>query len=161
MTRFIWKEEQVPSHLTVKQVYAIAFTDDKRVILQGENDKYNLTGGKPKMNETYIETLKREYYEELNIIIDDIYYLGYLLVCEPNAKTYAQVRMIAKIKSIGENRPDLDNGKLYKRFLVNLDNTKKYLNYKGKAGNLLIDSAIKMANEKYKFGCVNTSEDFI
>jgi len=60
-----------------------------------------LTGGKPENIDINLEdTLKREYLEELNMEIKDIYYLGYLLV-EENSEKYAQVRMIAKIKKIG------------------------------------------------------------
>lgn len=59
--------------------------------------------------------------------------------------------MIGKLKSIGKNRKDLDTGKIYKRFLANLDNVKKYLNYLDDCGNELIDDAILMAKEKYEF----------
>ena len=68
---------------------------------------------------------------------------------EDSKEKYAQVRMIARIKKIGNIRPDKDNGKIYKRFMANIKNVKKYLNYSGLAGNQLIDDAIKMAKEKY------------
>ena len=57
--------------------------------------------------------------------------------------------MLAKIKSIGEVNPDIDNGKTYKRFMVNIKNVKQYLNYPDVAGNFMIDDAIKLAKEKY------------
>lgn len=53
--------------------------------------------------------------------------------------------MLAKIKSIGEVNPDIDNGKTYKRFMVNIKNVKQYLNYPDVAGNFMIDDAIKLA----------------
>lgn len=161
MTKYTWIKDEVPSNLIVKQVYGIIFSNDKRIILQVENDKYNLTGGKPLTNETYEKTLKREYIEELNIDVDNFYYLGYLLVEEENIKPYAQVRMIGKIKNIYENRPDIDNGKQYGRFLPNLDNVKKYLNYDGDAGNIMIDDAINLVDSKYKFDVINGNENFI
>ena len=161
MTKYTWIKDEVPSNLIVKQVYGIVFSNDKRIILQVNDNKYNLTGGKPLIGETYEETLKREYIEELNIEIDNLYYLGYLLVEEENIKPYAQVRMIGKIKNIYENRPDIDNGKQYGRFLSNLDNVKKYLNYDGDAGNIMIDDAINLADNKYKFDVINGNEDFI
>jgi len=161
MTKFTWIKDEVPSNLIVKQVYGIVFSNDKRIILQVDDNKYNLTGGKPLTNETYEETLKREYIEELNIEVDNLYYLGYLLVEEKNIKPYAQVRMIGKIKNINENRPDIDNGKQYGRFLSNFDNVKNYLNYDGDAGNIMIDDAIKLADSKYKFDVINGNENFI
>ena len=106
------------------------------------------------------DTLKREYLEELNIAIEDIYYLGYLLVeCDTKEK-YAQVRMLAKIKSIGEVNPDIDNGKTYKRFMVNIKNVKQYLNYPDLAGNLMIDDAIKLAKEKYNINFRDTNNEY-
>ena len=59
--------------------------------------------------------------------------------------------MIAKIKNIGDIKPDIDNGKIYRRFMVKQINVKKYLNYQDLAGNQLIDDAINLANKKYTF----------
>ena len=64
--------------------------------------------------------VKREYIEELNIELEDIHYLGYLLV-EDNSDKYAQVRMIAKIKDIYESHIDPATGKVYGRELVAAD----------------------------------------
>ena len=152
MSTFKWINDQVPENLKISQVYAIAFSDDGNILLRIEDGKYQLTGGHPDKKETFNETVSREYIEEVNIVIDEIYYLGYLLVDDENGSpNYAQVRMIARIKNIGEIRPDLDNGKIYKRYLANISNVKKYLNYPGDAGNDMLDDAIKLALEKYKF----------
>ena len=149
MVKYTWYNITVPSDLKVRQVYGIAFTEDGRIILRIENNKYKLTGGKPEVNESYEETLKREYIEELNVELEDCYYLGFLLV-EDNNEKYAQVRMIAKIKSINENHIDPATGEMYERELVNADKVKKLLNYKDEAGNLMLDEAIQKAKEKYK-----------
>ncbi len=149
MVKFTWFKNELPKDLEIRQVYGIVFSDSGNILLQIDDNKYNLTGGKPEVfDSSFEETLKREYLEELNIEIKDIYYLGYLLISE-NTEKYAQVRMIAKIKKIGNIRPDKDNGKIYKRFMANIQNVKKYLNYSGTAGNELIDDAIIMAKEKY------------
>ena len=150
MVKFTWFKKELPTNLDIRQVYGIVFSDNGNILLQIDKNKYNLTGGKPELFDSNLEeTLKREYIEELNIEIKDIYYLGYLLVEEDSKEKYAQVRMIARIKKIGNIRPDKDNGKIYKRFMANIKNVKKYLNYSGLAGNQLIDDAIKMAKEKY------------
>lgn len=161
MAQYSWIKENVPQNLIVKQVYGIAFSNDGNIVLREEDNKYKLTGGKPeKCDKGFEETLKREYIEELNIELEDVYYLGYLLAEEDNNEKYAQVRMIAKIKTIGENKPDVDNGKTYKRFMANIKNVKNYLNYSDLAGNQLIDDAISMAKEKYKLN-FNDTEYFI
>ncbi len=161
MTHFIWNSSAVPSNLKIKQVYGIVFSDDKRILLRIEDGKYKLTGGKPEEKESYEETLKREYLEELNIELEDIHYLGYLLVEEDNREPYAQVRMIGKIKRIHQNHLDIATGKQYKRFFSNINNVKKYLNYEDEAGNLLIDAAIVMATKKYTFEKISEMENFV
>lgn len=160
MTKFTWKKEPVPSCLKVKQVYGIIFTNDFRIVLRVEDGKMKLTGGKPVYRESYEETLKREYIEELNIEIDDIFYLGYLLV-EESDEQYAQVRMIGRIKSVHAIRPDIDTRKTYLRFLVTLNNVKKYLDYSDRAGNFMIDDAIMFSKQNYKINEISELEEFI
>ena len=145
MADYSWFRQPVPEGLKVRQVYGIAFSNDERAILRIEDGQYKLTGGKPEKGETFEQTLTREYIEELNIELDNIHYLGYFLVQENNEE-YAQVRMIAKIKSINENCPDPATGKTYGRELVEIDKIKDFLNYPDKAGNTMIDDAIRMAN---------------
>ena len=58
--------------------------------------------------------------------------------------------MIGKIDKIGEIRADTDNGKIYGRELVNLNNVKAFLKYNDDAGNTMIDDAIDLAKQKYK-----------
>ena len=160
MANFTWIKNKVPDKLIVKQVYGIVFSDDGRILLRIEDNKYKLTGGKPENNETFEETLIREYIEELNVELEQCYYLGYLLV-EENDEKYAQVRMIAKIKKINEKRPDLDTGKIYDRKLVNASNVKNYLKYNDEAGNMMVDDAVYMANKKYIFSESDTDEQII
>jgi 8-oxo-dGTP pyrophosphatase MutT (NUDIX family) len=149
MVKFSWNKAKVPDNIVVRQVYGIVFTEKGKIVLRIEDGKYKLTGGKPEKNETYEQTLKREYIEELNIEVDNIFYLGYLLV-EDESTQYAQVRMIAKIKNIGKSIPDVDSGKTYGRVFCDYNNIKKYLKYKDLAGNKMLDDAIVMAKEKFK-----------
>ena len=147
MVKFTWFKDSVPKQLPVKQVYGIAFSADNRVVLRIEDGKYKLTGGKPENTESFEETLKREYIEELNIELEDIHYLGYLLV-EENSDKYAQVRMIAKIKDIYDSHVDPATGKIYGRELVAVNGIKDHLNYSDHAGNEMIDDAIQLAKDK-------------
>lgn len=152
MVEYKWFKENVPKNLEVKQVYGIVFDDYGRIFLRIEDGVYKLTGGKPKdMYESFQDTLKREFLEEVNITLKDVYMLGYQYVDEKNGiLPYAQVRMIARIDKIFERRPDTCNGKLYKRVLTNKESAKKYLNY-GSIGEEMIEDAINLANKKYKF----------
>lgn len=148
MVKYTWKKENVPSYLKVRQVYAVAFNNMGNIILQIDRGKYKLTGGKPEdTDRDYEDTVKREYLEEINVELESVTYLGYLLVEEEQEK-YAQVRMIAKIKEIGIPKEDIATKRTYQRFMSNTTNVKKYLNYE-EAGNALLDDAIKLAKEKY------------
>ena len=161
MVKYTWHNQPVPSNIKVKQVYGIVFSHDGRVLLMVDDNKYKLAGGKPERKENYIETLSREYQEELNIELEQFYYLGYLLVKEKDIPTYAQVRLIAKIKTIGPKHVDIATGKIYDRQLVIQDHVKDYLKYKEKAGNIMIDDAISLALKKYTFDDINEHEEFI
>ena len=117
MVKFKWYRKEVPRDILIKQVYGVVFSDEGKILLRVDDNKYKLTGGKPEIKDLNLkETLKREYLEELNVELKDIYYLGFLLVEENNEK-YAQVRMIAKINKINKLKPDKDNGKIYKRLV--------------------------------------------
>ena len=162
MSQYKWISDKTPDNYQVKQVYGIVFSKDGRVFLRIEDFKYQLTGGKPEESETFEETLKREYLEEVNVEIEDIHYLGYLLVDEENGiPPYAQVRMIGKIKRVGPLKPDTDNGKIYQRLLVSPSNVKNYLKYSGTAGNLMIEDALYLAREKYEFLDVEEKKEFV
>lgn len=151
MVSYEWIRGSVPIGVQIKQVYGIVFDHQGMVLLRVDNEVYKLTGGKPEETDSDFEdTLKREYLEELNVELEDVHYLGYLKVIEDD-KVYAQVRMIGKIKHIGELRADTDSGKVYKRFMAKQENVKLYLKYPDVAGTKLVDDAIKMANEVFDF----------
>lgn len=162
MAIYKWFEEKLPKDLEVKQVYGIAFDLSGRIFLHIDNGTYTMTGGKPEsIDKSMEDTLRREFLEEVNITIKDIYYLGYQYVDEENGiKPYAQVRMCALIDKVYEKRPDIDNGKLYERVLLSPDNTKKYLNW-GECGNMQIDAAVIVAKDKYNIEYINKGEEII
>lgn len=64
MSKYTWIRMNVPKNLEAKQVYGIVFSDDGKILLRLDDHKYKLTGGKPEENESYEETLRREYIEE-------------------------------------------------------------------------------------------------
>ncbi len=149
MVKFIWKGNQpVPDGMAITQVYGVLFTEDGRIMLRvDENDFHGLIGGTPEPSETHEETLHREVYEEANCKISNLHYLGYQVV-EGDGEPYAQLRYIAKLEEIGENRPDLDDGKLYGRPLVPMEQAGEILDY-GEDGKIIIRQAIELA-KKYK-----------
>lgn len=158
MVKYRWFKEEVPASLEVRQVYGIVFNERGEVLLREDDNRYKLTGGKPEGEDSsFEETLRREYLEELNMSLEKVYYLGYLLI-EENDEVYAQVRMIGKIGNIGnigEARADLDNGKVYGRVEVPTRHVNNYLKYEDEAGMQMLWDAISLAALKYGFDLEN------
>ncbi len=159
MANYVWVKGRVPDDMKYTQVYGIVFSEDGRILTILDEGVFKLIGGHPIDGESYEETLKREFLEEVNTTIREIHYLGYLKVEDENG-TYAQVRMIAKIDKIGDKKPDPDNGKLYTRVLSSQKNTKSHMDY-GDGGNNMLEDAVKEANEIYKFDRINENEQVI
>ena len=73
MVEYKWFRKKVPKNLEVKQVYGVVFDDYGRIFLRVEDGKYKITGGKPKDRcESFEDTLKREFLEEVNITLKEI-----------------------------------------------------------------------------------------
>ena len=157
-----WLKEEVPSDLTTRQVYGVIFTRDGRVLLKLEDGKYSLAGGTPEdFDEDRVATLKRELVEEVNTTIEEPIMLGYQYVDEENGKTpYAQVRMVALIDTIGEIKPDPDNGKVYQRILVTPSRAIELLKCAEIGNNLLTDAPL-LAREKFGITTYLDKEEFI
>lgn len=150
MINYKWYNGEVPKDIEIKQVYGIVFNDDGKIFLRIDNGIYKLTGGRPEMKDKSIEdTLRREFIEEANITLKNIHLLGYQLVDEGNGVLpYAQVRMIAQIDEIFENRPDLDNGKIYERVFKTPEEAIELLNW-GETGKSQIEEANRLAKKYY------------
>lgn len=160
-----WFEEEVPANLKTTQVYAVVFNKKGKILLKVGDKKgrkvCSLAGGTPEnFDKDRIATLRREYIEEVNTTLaDPIYYLGYQLVDEENGKPpYAQVRMTAMIKNIGEKLPDPDNGLTYDRILVEPEKAIELLNW-GDIGEAIIRKAVKIAKENFKVDFSNIDND--
>lgn len=59
MSKYKWIKDEFPNNLEVKQIYGVAFSNDGKILLRIEDEKYKLTGGKPKLDETFEDALKK------------------------------------------------------------------------------------------------------
>ena len=164
---FEWFDGEVPENLETRQVYGIVFSRDARVLLRVEDTVhgpvYSMGGGTPEPFDTdRVDTLRREMIEELNTTLEEpIIMVGYQEVNEPSGiPAYAQVRMTALIKEIGEAKPDPDNGKTYKRVLVPPHRAIELLNW-ADSGKAQIESAFKIAKAHFEFESFSNEETFV
>ncbi len=165
--KLIWQEKPVPKDMKVRQIYAVAFSKDGRILLKIENYKnekyYSLAGGTPESFDKNLEaTLRREYLEEINTTLEEkIYYLGFQEVeGDKGFAAYAQVRTVALIDKIGEPSPDPDNGKIYKRVLVSPVEAIKLLNW-GNIGQRIIEKATEIAKAEFGIENICESEEYV
>ena len=160
-----WFESEVPAGMDVNQVYGIVFDEFGRILLRVENKDgkqvFSLAGGKPETKDKNMEeTLRRETLEEVNTSLqNEVFYVGYQKVeNDRKKKPYAQVRMTAKIDSVGEKLPDVDGGELYDRVLVSPEKAKELLDW-GDIGNRMIEKSVEIAKEKLSIKFVENIEE--
>lgn len=163
---FEWHNGKVPKNLEIKQVYAIAFSHDGRILLRIEDydgrKSYSLAGGKPEKFDVDQEaTVRREFLEEVNTELEkDIFLVGYQTVNEPSGiPPYAQVRMAAIIKKIGKKQPDPDGGKIYDRLLTTPERAIELLNWDD--GEQMIRAAVRVAKTKLGIKTFSTVEEYV
>lgn len=164
MTIISWHKQEVPLGVPVKKVYGICFTNDGRVLLRIENGNFKLIGGRPdKQDRNFFDTLKREFVEDVNTIIENPIYVGYQLIDEENgAQKYAQIRMTALIKEFRAELPDLDKKEnwVYGRFLTTPKKAISLLNW-GEVGKNQINDAFNIAKKCFKFEKINEEDCLI
>ncbi|MDA3556162.1 NUDIX hydrolase [Acinetobacter sp. AOR15_HL] len=149
-----WKMEWPSENIPVEQVYGILFSDDGKILILDDQGRFNLPGGHPENNETWIETLKRECMEEAQVEIVNPMYLGCVSVIEKNengTRLFSQLRFIANIGKLLPSCADPVTGKIYRRDYVNPSKAAELLNW-GEHGIQQLEDAEKLWElvSKYK-----------
>lgn len=157
-----WFHGVVPPQYEIKQVYGVLFNNDERILLLVDGENFSLPGGHPESIDRNMEdTLTREVFEEVNISIKNPVLLGYQAVDEEDGTpVFAQVRISAVINKIGKTKPDIANGKTYKRLLTTPENAIKLLNW-GEIGEKMIKSAVNAARDQHYIQLINKNDEFI
>ena len=166
MARFEWVGDRVPEGMRITQVYGIILDREGRVMLRLEKRaggiRYSLGGGRPEPFDDGIEaTCRRELLEEVNTEIETPVYIGYQLVDEEDGTPpYAQVRMAALIRRIGEKKPDPDNGKTYDRYMVSPERAAELLNW-GDTGWAQVMKAKEVIYRQYGITGESSKEEYV
>ena len=167
MATFRWVSDTIPEGMKITQVYAVILDRDGRVMLRREKTadggtRYSLAGGRPEPFDSGMEdTCRRELLEEVNTEIETPVYIGYQLVDEENGTpAYAQVRMVALIRKIGEKRPDPDNGETYDRLMVSPEKAVVLLNW-GDVGTAQVMEARDAISQLYGVRDTGKPEEWV
>jgi 8-oxo-dGTP diphosphatase len=138
-----WIEAEVPVQLQVRQVYGFIFDMDGRILVQDDERRHNLPGGKPSEGEGFVETLTREAIEESQAIFKWTNYLGYQRV--QGDEEFAQVRYAALLDHLLPAAKDPASGRQYGRFWVPPMSVNALLGW-GDSGALQVEAAVKAGN---------------
>ena len=167
MVKIIWHFGEPPKDMPVRQVYAIAFDEYGRMLLKSDikdgKRYFGMIGGTPEsFDKDRIATLKREYVEEVNTTLKDpIFLIGYQVIeGDRDLPPYAQLRMTAMIDTIGEKKPDPDNGKISDRLLTTPQKAIDLLGW-GESAEKPIMRAYEIAKEKFGLVPVEKEDEYV
>lgn len=148
---YFWHEAPVPEGLEVTQVYGYLLCPRTgRVLVQDDEGIWNLPGGTPEDQDTdLVATLRRESYEENQVLVGETAYLGYQEVHRPGRAPYAQVRMTGIITEFAPRAPDPDGGRVYRRLMTSLAEAPGVLGW-GEPAVLQARAAARVAREWWR-----------
>ncbi|KKR81166.1 MAG: Phosphohydrolase (MutT/nudix family protein) [Candidatus Daviesbacteria bacterium GW2011_GWA1_41_61] len=127
----------------IRQVYGVCFYQDKMVIvLNGKKQTWGLAGGTLRIGESIEETLKREVEEESNMQVLKWRPIGVQEVTDPNGNLYYQLRVVCKVKPVGEFLSD-PAGTITEIKLINPIDYITYFNW-GEIGEKIIQRAVQL-----------------
>lgn len=117
-----WQVALVPGHLPVARVHGLLLDASGRCLVQVHADRTtSLPGGVPEPRDGDVfSTLRREAWEENQVVVTDVAHLGYQQVAYPGRPACAQVGLVGRICRFEPRRPDVDGGQTYHRYLAPL-----------------------------------------
>lgn len=114
----------------IVQVHGVCFDESGNVMVIREPGKdWHLVGGKPELEESFEETLRREVGEETNVTLRSCGMIGYQKVTRDDGSTVYQLRFAATIKEIGALRADPTTGKINERAFVSTGKISEWIAY--------------------------------
>ena len=148
--RYLWHEVPVPSALVITQVYGYLLCPRTgRVLIQDDAGVFSLPGGKPEPGDAdTTATLVREAFDENQVRVGAMAYLGYQEVRRPGRVPYAQVRMAGVIEEFAPRAPDPGGGRVYRRLMTSLGTVPSVLGW-GLAGVLQSRAAARVARREW------------
>ncbi|EKD49693.1 MAG: hypothetical protein ACD_63C00070G0011 [uncultured bacterium] len=140
---YTWYEtDKFPKVWPITQAYPFCFNSvGKLLIVQSKRGglHWTLPGGMIEKGESSIDALKREAWEEANVRLEDIQFMGYQEVAG-KGEIFYQVRYFAVVKMMSKLTADPDGDIVVRRF-INPKDFSKYLKW-GKTGEAMIRCAL-------------------
>lgn len=138
----------------VLQSYGICFNDEGKILIglcEGANEgAWALPGGTVEPGENPIDTLHREIMEEVDVVADKIFLIGVQKVDFLDIKRDPeyQLRFAVKIKELLPITPDPDNGYLWERKFIDVEEFSNYFPW-GAIGEFISKKAKEWFEKNY------------
>ncbi len=153
-----FQSKVLPKDIPISTPLTFAFGGQNVLVVKKQNDWWDIVGGKMEGDETYIDTIKREAFEEGGVRVDDISLVGYVLATNFDDKimkvnTVLPITM-SFIKAVDWNFAPTYEVKI--RDLVNTTLAKEYFSAREDNGQLLsifeyVISVFDEQNYRYEF----------
>lgn len=145
---FIWMNgEKTENFKPITQCYGIIFNNKGEILVgRGKGSKrWTIPGGTPEEGETYLETLKRELIEEVDVEVLEAKVLGVQKAFEVGIEKDAiyQARYIVTKFNLLPQTPDPDGGSQWERKFVPAKEINEYVKW-GTTGEAMFSDAIKL-----------------
>lgn len=127
----------------IQQIYGVCFYQDQMVVvLNGKKGTWGLVGGKPETGESIEQSLEREIQEESNMEVLRWRPIGVQEVTDPSGSIYYQLRVVCKVKPLGDFISD-PAGTITKVKLIDPKDYKNYFDW-GEIGEQIINRASQL-----------------
>lgn len=146
-----WHTALVPNRLPVTGVYGLLLDGTGRCLIQVRADgSTHLPGGMPDPRDVDLfGTLRREAWEESQVVVTEVVHLGYQEVGHPGGLAYAHVGTVGRICRFEPRRPDVDGGQTYHRYLARLADVPWLLGW-GHPATALAEAASRVATRWWR-----------
>lgn len=103
-------------------MYGLLLDHTGRCLVQVYADgSTGLPGGMPRSGDVdQFATLRREAWEENQVVVTDVAHLGYQEIRQPGHQPCALVALVGRVCRFERRRPDPDGGETYHRYLAHL-----------------------------------------
>jgi ADP-ribose pyrophosphatase YjhB (NUDIX family) len=134
MPQYLWHEAKSVNGLSpITQVSGVCFNTKGEILLLRQtntpNHRWNIPGGHPEAGESPSETLMREVYEEVTVVIGIHELIGYQEVLGDTNSPYYQLRYATLVKTIEKQQIDPDKGTIHERLFVPPERAMDYITY--------------------------------
>jgi len=140
-------------YVPASQIYGIVFNKNGEILIARakEDGLWQIPGGKPEKDESYVDALSRELKEEVDVTVTQITPLGAQKVeLEENDKrklSSYQLRYIALLDKLLPQSldPDLTINTVWERKFIPFSEVKNYVRW-GEVGDAMFDDAVRLFN---------------